>query len=110
MKLPKSEFDQFWDEVCGDEWYIEDTDFDDQSDVIDLPEEMRIVFNGFCSFSTNDVIREEDVEDDDLLIVPAIKRWRILKLNTTIVAKWTVPNEQAPGLRKAIEALGGKFN
>lgn len=35
MKVTKYEFDKFWNEVLGDDWYIEDDDFDFPDDDVE---------------------------------------------------------------------------
>lgn len=114
MKVPLEEFDRFWADVLGDDWYVEDDDAGyEDGELVDLLA-FQIEWQGSGEPSANDYIKEREIEVRGrtvfLNVSPTalFRRWRKAQATTTIVAVFEVPKDEAAALLEQIKALGGK--
>ncbi len=79
ITLTKGEFNQFWDAVLGDAWYIEEWDADDEA-VEHGPDSTMLTltvldrgWQGSSDPATNEWLTRRDLETNDTL--PVLRRW-----------------------------------
>lgn len=112
MKVAREEFERFWDEVLGSDWYDDQDsdDVDDDDDMVDL--------SGVCPrwqgagyAEPKGLLAEKDIRGEWLAcsFTALYKRWKRAQTTTILRASFEVPNEEAPDLIAKIKALGGKI-
>jgi len=111
MKTTKTEFDAFWAEVLGTDWYLEDPSFDDQEPSFVL-DDSCIAYQGSGKPETPPpFVKAKELEERGahlgIGVVTLFKRWHAAQTETTFLMEFTVPNEKADDLRKTLTDLGG---
>ena len=110
MKVSHEEFDRFWDEVLGADWYLEEGDDDTGSALVEISD-MAIAWQGRGKPEPNGILNARDLADGARSVLSAVaifKRWKKQQTTTTIVASFDVPNDQVAALLDQIKALKGK--
>lgn len=115
MKVTQEEFDRFWDEVLGHDWY---NDHDDDECDGESPDgtvnldEIVIRWQGLERPTPKGLIKERDIDDrlGFLAVSTAalFKRWRKAQTTTVVMATFEVPHEGKAALLAQIKALKGK--
>lgn len=114
MKITHEEFNRFWDEVLGDDWYDDgETDLDAPEDVL---VDLETIDPRWQDTGTRPVpkglikARDLDLDCGQLTVTATtlFKRWRKTQTATTIIASFDVPNEEADAMLAKIRALKGK--
>jgi hypothetical protein len=105
MKIPESEYNEFW-KYIGDEWYIDcEEDLEPVDGFINISAPAQLCYQGRSSPSpgVKDLIPECH-EDGNFYVV--FRKWRKLQKTVTMVA--TCPRELNGKVREAIRKAGGK--
>ena len=114
VKVPLEEFDRFWDDVLGDDWYIEDYDLGYEDGEFADISAFEIQWQGSGEPSANDYIKEREIDVRGRTVLLSVsptalfRRWRKAQVTTTIVAVFEAPKDEAAALVEQIKALGGK--
>jgi len=112
MKTTKTEFDAFWTEVLGTDWYLEDPSFDDQEPSFVL-DDSCITYQGDGKPKTPPpFVKVKELPELgahlEVGVATLFKRWHTAQTTTIFLMEFTVPNEEVEGLRKTLEDLGGR--
>lgn len=112
LKITKREFETFWDEVLGKDWYIEEgecpEDDDDDDDVFDLSD-LAIQWQGDGSEpKLHGALKTLKGIEPCMAFAPLFRKWEQAQTHVQIVATFVVPKDQADAVRKQIVSLGGE--
>lgn len=109
------EFEAFWSEVLGSDWYIDDGlyDYDSEVDKVVELDEWWIAYQGSAKGSeikTPKHVKKNEFDDWYITtgLLTLFKRWKDAQTHTVLVASFRVPNDEVQKFTKAIEKLGGK--
>lgn len=96
INIPLYEFNLFWDEVFGDDWYIDDSYFSEAGHEVTIGHE-TIVWQGHGSPTSSECIYESELpnlnKNEKFLsigLIEVFKRWRKLQNNTVLQAIFPV--------------------
>lgn len=113
MKTTKSEFDTFWNEVLGRDWYLDDPSFDDEEPTFVLDDSaIRYQGPGRGPSKPPPFVKAKEMDTNgylDVGVATLFKRWHEAQTTVTIAAEFKVPKERADAVRQAILDLGGKI-
>lgn len=109
LRMTRAEFDRFWDDVLGDNWYIDESNLDDALDVDDPAyvldiEYLSLGWQGSGLASATEWISRRDL-DNGVRFETLVRRWRAKQ--TMKVAAVEVPADRLADLAAAVRALGG---
>jgi hypothetical protein len=108
MKIAREEYDRFWDQAFGKDWYIEEGEDDGESLLVEIGD-MCAVWQGDGDPKPRGVLTARDLTDDVAIGVSKMyKRWKKAQTTTTVVASFDAPNDATEALLAQIKALGGK--
>lgn len=111
MKVAQEEFDRFWDEVLGDDWYNDgDGDGETPDGLVSL-DEIVPRWQGSGRPEPKALIKERDIDRLGFLAVSTaalFKRWRKAQTTTVVMATFEVPHEGKAALLEQIKALKGR--
>jgi hypothetical protein len=113
MKITQDEFNRFWDEVLGNDWYDDgETDLDAPDDALVDLEVIDPRWQGSASPEPKGLIKARDIDMERgflaVTVTALFKRWRKAQTNTTVIASFDVPNDQVDAMLAQIKALKGK--
>lgn len=113
MKVAREEFDRFWDDVLGSDWYDDgDESLDDETTdaVVDLVEIVPRWQAYQRRPEPKGLLKERDFDGDFLAVSASalFKRWRKSQTTTVVTASFEVAHEGKTALLEQIKALKGK--
>lgn len=110
MKVTTVEFNKFWDETLGRDWY----DDGDEVDYEDLTALVTVEYTcprwqGQTALpEPKGIIKQRDIDGDCITnVVSLFKRWRKSQTTSAFVVKFDVPNEERDAFLKQVEAMKG---
>lgn len=121
MRINKKEFDKFWDETLGDDWYIDGDAIDDDGN-----QDLEIVINNdyLVAWQGSGRLKKSSLpkhvkpsEYDDMTLsgvltiglLTLFKRWKKSQSHTTFYAIFTVKKDGEAELREVLKSLGARF-
>ena len=114
MKTVSSEeFERFWSEVLGEDWYLEEG-LEDYDPVRDRTVELDDWYVSWQGFSREDVpSTPPHVEEDEYDplhgittgLLTLFERWKKAQTHTTVVARFVVPKERAGALVNRLKVM-----
>jgi len=110
MKVPLKEFNDFWNEILGDDWYIGDEDYDeDEHEGVVLIGEFIVAYQGKGNAERPKHVNKSEMDTRVITtgLLTLFERWRKAKTHTDVVAYFSVPHEKLSELKKEIGRLGG---
>jgi hypothetical protein len=113
METTKTEFDTFWSEVLGSDWYLDEPSFDDEEFKFVLDDSaIRYQGTGHRPDTPPPFVKAQEIGDYGMLevgVATLFKRWHLAQTTTFIVAEFRVPKEEAEALRRTLTEMGGKL-
>lgn len=118
MKATKADYNKFWDDVLGDNWYIDEGECpepDDPEDTVYDIDDAWVAWQGkeknpsdrVCEYLTGPVPYEELTH---LKLQPIYEKWLLSQTHTTLVATFTVPKAEAAAFRAKLKELGATLS
>lgn len=114
MRISKIEFNKFWNEILGDDWYVDDDDFefDDELDEVVL-EDVVLAYQGNKDIKLPKYAKRPELDERFGRLTTGLKtlfrRWRKSQTHVTFIMHFTVEKDKENELREKLEALGGKI-
>lgn len=110
------EFEAFWGEVLGGDWYIDDGlyDYDPEVDKTVKLDDWIIGYQGKAKASEIEIpkyVKKGEFDDRfiDTGLLTLFNRWKASQSHTVLVASFRVPKDEVKKFTKAIDKLGGKM-
>lgn len=125
MKVSKEEFNKFWNEILGKDWYIDDDDVfdvdfvDDQDPEVLLSNDGVIAWQGHGRLNKSSLPKYVKSSEYDTIkfsgfltigLLTLFKRWKKNQSHTTFCAYFTVKKDEEDELREALKCLGARFS
>lgn len=110
MKVTTEEFNKFWDEVLGKDWYTDEGEIVEDEPLVELSD-MVLAWQGTGAPEPNGILKARDLLDGPRTYLSAttiFKRWKKAQSTTVVLATFEVPNENKDALLEQIKAMGGK--
>lgn len=115
VTVSTEEFEAFWSEVLGGDWYVDDGlyDFDPKIDKTVELDDWVIGYQGRAkgaAIETPKYVKRDEFDDPFIHtgLLTLFNRWKAAQTHTVLVASFRVPKNEVKKFTKAIEKLGGK--
>jgi hypothetical protein len=110
VKCTNEEFNRFWDEVLGHDWYDDgdDVDFEDPTALIVLEHSCPRWQGEGDRPEPKGIITQRDIDHDCIMNVTSLfTRWRNAQMTTTFVVTFNVPNDECTAFLTKISDMKG---
>lgn len=114
MKISTEEFNKFWDEVLGSDWYVEEGEYDEDGPVTHVGD-VTVGWQGKGDPKPGPFFSEEEFDKGgvfcrlEVSLLTLFKRWKKGQTTATVVVKFEVPHEELETLLSRLKDMKGEI-